>query len=90
MSFSNPIYVSTYWRATSAISKSACPLFQEVEDGSNTGISGDVANAELLQKSPSTNDMFAEENARTLSNTNDEKSPEEQKGIQELWPRDVA
>jgi predicted nucleic acid-binding protein len=46
------------------------PFFQAVEDGAITGISGDLAVAELLVKPLSTHDIFGAEKVRTLFNTN--------------------
>ncbi len=46
------------------------PFFQSVEDGEITGISGDLALAELLVKPLRNNDIFGAEKVRTFFNTN--------------------
>lgn len=45
------------------------PFFQAVENGEITGISGDLAVAELLVKPLRDNDIFGAEKVRTLFNT---------------------
>jgi predicted nucleic acid-binding protein len=49
----------------------ACsPFFQAVEDGEITGVSGDLALAELLVKPFRDNDIFGAEKVRTFFNAN--------------------